>query len=87
MLPMLLDVAVAGEYKALGTILAALFLIGLVSALSLLLGRRATSAAQAIGLIAYRSLAIVGIFVLVSLLTCTAGCIYLFVVCVQGGFH
>ncbi len=87
MLYMGLGVAANGEFTALGIILASLFAIGLVSALSVVVGRRGTSAAQTIGLIAYRSLAVAGVVVLVSLLTCTAGCIYLFVVCVQGGFH
>jgi hypothetical protein len=87
MLYMGLGVAADGEFKALGIVLATLFAIGLVSALSVVVGRRYTSTAQAIGLIAYRSLAVAGVIVLVSLLTCTAGCIYLLVVCAQGGFH
>jgi len=87
MLFMGLGVASDGQFTTLGIILAALFVIGLVSALSVAVGGRTRGAAQAIGLIAYRSLAVAGVVVLVSLLSCTAGCIYLFVVCIQGGFH
>jgi DNA-directed RNA polymerase subunit M/transcription elongation factor TFIIS len=87
MLYMGLGVAASGEFTTLGIVLATLFAIGLGSALTVVVGGRARGAGQAMGLIAYRSLAVAGVVVFVSLLTCTAGCIYLFVVCIQGGFH
>ncbi len=73
-----------GDFTFLGYLVAGLFVVGLIGALTVVFSKGKGSTAHAIGLAAYRSLTLAGAIVLLVVLSCSALGIYLFAMCFQG---
>jgi hypothetical protein len=76
-----------GLFVVVGWVVAILFVVGLIAALTVLLSNRKRSPAATVGLIAFRSLAFAGMAFLALFLFCVAVGIFFFVVCMKQGFH
>jgi hypothetical protein len=73
-----------GDFTMLGFVLAGVFVVGLIAALTVVFGPGKKTGIQAVGLAAYRSLTIAGIAVLLFFLFSMAFGIYLLAMCLQG---
>ena len=74
-----------GDYSFLGYVVAGLFVVGLIGALTVVFSKQKRTTAQAIGVAAYRTLTLAGAVALLLCLSCVALGIYLFAMCLQGG--
>jgi hypothetical protein len=78
-----------GLFAVVAWVVAILFVVGLIAALTVLLSSRKRSPAATVGVIAFRSLAFAGMAFLALFLFCVAVGIFFFVVCKveQQGWH